>query len=186
MKRIIFLFFVFVLYACANQPSEGDIQTAIAHTQEAQPTNTISPTKPPVTPTTTIEPACAGDICIKNVYLQIGEEDYLLIDFDLVDNKFQVDVTKPPKLTTEIMFALFIDDSTTEGEFLIAMEPDLSLYSCYTGNDIPWTSNRLASVCGIAVPLNLLEVRIKEGDPVIAEILRPVFRREIIWVDSKR
>ena len=39
MKRIIFLFFVFVLSACSTQPSEGDIQTAIAKTQEANPTN---------------------------------------------------------------------------------------------------------------------------------------------------
>ena len=42
---------------------------------------------------------------------------------------------------------------------------------------------RWLSVCGIAVPLNLLEVRINEGDTVTAEIIKPELRREIKWVD---
>lgn len=52
MKKIIVLLISTMLISCTPKPSESDIQTAIAFTQEASSTNTPQPTKTPTaTPT---------------------------------------------------------------------------------------------------------------------------------------
>jgi hypothetical protein len=60
MKKILFpILIVLILTACSNQPSESQIQTAIAQTQELQVTETLLPTNtlvPSNTPTMTDTP----------------------------------------------------------------------------------------------------------------------------------
>jgi len=65
MKRFLFLFIVIIitLAACYTEPSDSSVDTAIAETQSAEPTNTAKPTDTPfptatntTEPTATVEP----------------------------------------------------------------------------------------------------------------------------------
>jgi len=130
-------------------------------------------------------PSCESSVCINNVYLQIVGDETLLIQFDLVDENYEVRFGEEPTLKSKITFAIYLDQDSGEDTYLAGMNPSLDSYQCYTGNDIPWSNGSLASTCGLAVPLSMLQFRPKEGDPIRVDIIRPEFNRSGIWLPAK-
>jgi hypothetical protein len=77
MKHFYALLLIVVLFVSGCQPSEIDIQTAIAQTQAANPTSTFTPIPPTETPT--ITPSPTPDLLV----LQLNLKDFLLQKSDL-------------------------------------------------------------------------------------------------------
>jgi len=159
MKITIVTILFFILSACSALP-------------ETTPTPTPSPM-----------PACGGGACVRNVYLDIGDDGILLIEFDLVDYNYEVNFGEEPYFQSEITFALFLRNESGEDFFLSAFSPPANAFDCYSGNDIPWTEGNLGAVCSIAFPSSGLQVQIDEGDLVRVEIIEPKFDRDVIWLE---
>ena len=133
MKRIIFVLFVFVLSACANQPSESDIQTAIAQTQEANPafTNTVEPTETPTntvsntptntptdvptetktpTPTETLTPSPTPSPTPDMRIITGDPYDFILVENDLPDRYYLKRGYSSPHINKEILSGWGIEE----------------------------------------------------------------------------
>lgn len=130
-------------------------------------------------------PACKGETCIKDVYLEVSDGGTLLIQFDLVDRSDGVEFGAEPEFESTFPFALYLDDEAGDSTYLAGMEPSLDVWSCYAGNDIPWSGGSLAAVCSVTLPLSTLQTRIEEGDPVRIETIgfQPEFNREAKWLE---
>jgi hypothetical protein len=146
----------------------------------ATPTNTATSA-----PAKTTEPACTSGVCVRDVYLQIVGGDTLLVQFDLTDENNEVNFGEELEFKSKITFALFSIETSGDDTYLAGMNPDISLYSCYAGNDIPWSNGQLAAVCSIAIPMNILQVRPNEGDPIKVEIVTPKFETDAIWLQTE-
>ena len=136
-------------------------------------------------PTPTPRPACRGETCIKDVYFEVVDSDTLLIQFDLVDDNSQVEFGAEPVFESKFTFALYLEDEAGGSTYLAGMEPSPDIWSCYAGNDIPWSGGSLAAVCSLSLPLSMLQIRIKEGDPVRIETIgfQPEFNRAALWLE---
>ena len=108
-----------------------------------------------------------------------------MIQFDLVDENYEVRFGEEPTLKSKIAFAIYLDKVSGEDTYLAGMNPSLDSYQCYAGNDIPWSDGSLASTCGLTVPLSILQVRPKEGDPIRVDIIHPEFNHSAIWLPAK-
>lgn len=159
-KSGLMIFFAFLVVGCASSTSTPN------------PTSTPTPT-----------PACGMDACVKDVYLEL-QEDNLFIHFDLTDKNFEVNVGETIEFQSPKTFALFLVEPDGKETYLMGAEPKLSLYSCYVGNDLPWTNGHLGATCGMLFPLSILQVRIKDGDTIRVEITTPKFSKNAIWLSK--
>lgn len=135
-------------------------------------------------PTPTPIPACRADGCVKDVYLEM-QGDNLWLHFDLTDKDDQVNAGEYFKFQTPISFALFLVAANGKETYLIGAEPDLSLYECYSGDDIPWANGRRGSTCGIIISAALLQTRVKVGDAIQVQIIDPLYTKEAIWMTGE-
>jgi hypothetical protein len=125
MKSVYYLVLIAVLLAsCSTAPSENTIQTAIAQTQIAQPTNTLTPS-PTVTPTT--EPTnTPTQIPLSNINL----DDILIKPGDLpagftggqIDDTLPEDFTKPSFPKADLFIAQeLVRNGDVKGRVLVLL-----------------------------------------------------------------
>jgi hypothetical protein len=161
MKKTILFAIVAIVLISACQPSEADIERAIAETEAARPTNTIIP------PTPTNTPVCKEDVCIKDVHVLIDQQN-IQISFDLTNMNGESLVGEELAFSGDQMVGLYLLDGDEETYLSGAIYPD-TVYLCYSGNDLPWSFGNYLSTCGFVQPISGLQVRPKVGDIVRVE-----------------
>jgi hypothetical protein len=110
MKKLILLITTVLLLAACT-PSETTIQTAIAKTENAQPTGTFTPTLLPTSTPTSSPTSSPTPIPTPDARIIIGDaEDYILQKSDFPDKYVLLPGNSTPHLNSEILGARGIEE----------------------------------------------------------------------------
>lgn len=162
MQKLRVLFFIiFVLSIMGCVPSEAAIVEAIRKTEDAKPAVTITPPSP------TQEPICKNGVCIHQTLVRMDEENFQ-VAYIITDLTGKAEVGKKPEISDEQLIAVYLIEDKEE-TYLLGGKFNSPVFSCYSGNDIPWNYGVYSSTCGFILPTSQLQVRPKVGDIVRVE-----------------